>query len=246
MLDIDENEKYLPVIGENEDDYCTSFSLPRKSHDNVVNKFGKALLNVCKTLPMYFVNGKSDSDGQYTFISSNGRSVSDYCIMSAQLFYSMKDFIVREFDLSDHFPIICTFEMIKVMNMKEEQSGSDINRFKWKEEKRSNFIDNFNTEYVTEKLLSLDIELQDKDVNGAVKIMTDIFEFCASDMKCVKKPTCISKQPTWWDKECEVAKSRKNRALNTYRKSNTEEDEPSKTCVTIRRNVITSCRLTSV
>ena len=38
-------------------------------------------------------------------------------------------------------------------------------------------------------------------------------------MKCIKKPTCISKQPTWWDKECEVAKSRKNRALNTYRNS---------------------------
>ena len=226
MSDIDENEKYLPVIGENEDDYCTSFSLPRKSRDNVVNKFGKALLNVCKMLQIYFVNGrsKSDSDGQYTFISSNGRSVIDYCIMSAQLFYSMKDFIVKEFDLSEHFPIICIFEVIKVVNINEEQRGSDINRFKWKEEKRSNFIENFNTEYVEEKLLSLDVDLQDKDVNGAVKIMTDIFEFCASEMKCIKKPTCISKQPTWWDKECEVAKSRKNRALNTYRKSNTEED----------------------
>jgi hypothetical protein len=39
--------------------------------DNIVNKFGKALLStcICKILQMYFVNGrsKSDSEGHYTF-----------------------------------------------------------------------------------------------------------------------------------------------------------------------------------
>jgi hypothetical protein len=78
----------------------------------------------------------------------------------------------------------------KAVNRDKEQIGSDITRYGWKEDKRSNFKNNISTEYVKEKLLSLEFDLENKYVNGAVQHM-DTYEFYASDMKCAKKSYCI-------------------------------------------------------
>ena len=53
------------------------------------------------------LNGRSQLDpmGEYTFCSSNGRSVADYIFVSSSLFEKMADFTVESRDESDHFPI---------------------------------------------------------------------------------------------------------------------------------------------
>ena len=81
----DDNAAYIP--GGNL--YSPSdFDIPRFSSDKEVNVFGENLLEICKSLDIHIVNGRSQSDpvGQFTFISSRGASLIDYFIVSSQLF----------------------------------------------------------------------------------------------------------------------------------------------------------------
>ena len=62
-LDDDSDHAHLPYLYVS--DY---FSLPRTSCDNVVNNFGKMLINLCKSLCIHFVNGRKPGDetGNFT------------------------------------------------------------------------------------------------------------------------------------------------------------------------------------
>lgn len=54
----------------------------RHSYDSIVNKSGKEVLQMCKALGLYIVNGRTrgDSLGRFTYCSVLGNSVIDYAI----------------------------------------------------------------------------------------------------------------------------------------------------------------------
>ncbi len=54
-------------------------NFPRKNTDDQVNKNGKLLMELCRSLGLYLVNGrvKGDSLGRYTYSSFHGCSTVD-------------------------------------------------------------------------------------------------------------------------------------------------------------------------
>jgi hypothetical protein len=64
------------------DSIPSSIFPPRHNYENITNKNGSQLLQLCRKLGMYIVNGKlwGDSYGRYTYSSSLGSSTVDYFI----------------------------------------------------------------------------------------------------------------------------------------------------------------------
>ena len=63
-------------------------NLERHSSDNLINTFGRSLIDMCATLDLTIMNGHctGDEGGAFTFISPNGNSVVDYFLVSRCLF----------------------------------------------------------------------------------------------------------------------------------------------------------------
>ena len=81
----------------------------RQSQDkHKVDKYGKKLLELCRRLELFFVNGRVGNDRDIGLTTCNN-SVIDYAIVSPNLFQSIVDFNVLIFDpiLSDIHKPIC-------------------------------------------------------------------------------------------------------------------------------------------
>lgn len=93
-LDVQSLEKY-------------GLSIERKSKDNIVNSYGKRLVEVCKHCNMIILNGRSSSDQEGEFTCKK-TSVVDYCISNTEFLKHVQDLRILPFSpfLSDvHNPI---------------------------------------------------------------------------------------------------------------------------------------------
>ncbi len=93
-------------------------NFPRNNSDEQVNKNGKLLLELCRSLGLYLVNGRvrGDSLGRYTYSSFHGCSTVDYMITDLDSF-SFRAFTVKPLTpLSDHSQITL---YLKSENMKK-------------------------------------------------------------------------------------------------------------------------------
>ena len=80
----------------------------RSNQDNTVSKYGYKLLDMCKHLDLYIVNGRCGDDKDVGKTTSKNVSTVDYCIVTKDIFDKIEQFQVKEFDdmLSDiHFPL---------------------------------------------------------------------------------------------------------------------------------------------
>lgn len=86
----------------------SSLAHSRLSKDVVINANGKMLLSFLEDFNLLLLNGrtKGDSLGEFTYISSQGSSVIDLCVVSADLLDYVLDFQVASIPFSDHMPIV--------------------------------------------------------------------------------------------------------------------------------------------
>lgn len=113
-------------------DYEIDTPVPRHSEDNVVNHYGKELLEVCIAGQLRIVNGRVQPDnsiGAYTCHTPRGNSVVDYVITSANYLNEVKLFEVGEISpYSDHCPLIFQLSTnpgsIFGINKLSQQAGS--------------------------------------------------------------------------------------------------------------------------
>ena len=108
----------------------------RVNTDKMVNKNGKALINMCKANNVIIVNGRTGCDrniGDVTFKGHNGNSTIDYCITTPNMIPHIQNFQVDipDQNLSDkHSPIILTLKTkhsIGPTNQNEISIETDIN-----------------------------------------------------------------------------------------------------------------------
>ena len=98
------------------DDYTIDLDIiERQNCDNVVNAFGKRLIELCQMSGLRIVNGRKlgDSAGQKTCHEWNGSSTVDYMIIEESSFNKVKTFKVQEKlnHLSDHCPISAVIDI---------------------------------------------------------------------------------------------------------------------------------------
>ena len=87
------------------------FKNMRSSLDKYVNNYWERLLDLCKSLDMFIVNGRVGSDTPIGGATCKNVSVIDYAICTPNVFTCMNDFYVNDFApmLSDvHFAVCLT------------------------------------------------------------------------------------------------------------------------------------------
>ena len=121
----------------------------RNSKDQVINKSGRKLLELCRHTNLVIVNGRTmgDLEGKCTSFQYNGSSVIDYCIVDRQLYDSILYFNVHDVThISDHAPIsvcmnisTCIFPMSETGNNAYNYSQFPQS-FKWNEARYTDAI----------------------------------------------------------------------------------------------------------
>ena len=96
------------------------------------NRFGEALLDLCKATNMRIVNCrllKDHSIGDVTCYTHNGESVVDYVVTSLRNFQSISDFQIYNFsEYSDHAPL---YLALKTYTKLESQTKNERIFHKW-------------------------------------------------------------------------------------------------------------------
>ena len=232
---INDDISFLPNVDWYDSD---NFDLPRKSLDKngPVNNHGLALLELCKTLGVHFLNGRfiDDSSGHYTYCSPTGNSVVDYMLASTSLFNQISNFKVDTPDQSDHFPITCVLNYITPVPDQDEVQDDNVThpyvKYRWDPAKGDHFLELLQNEHTEHLLHDFNDQLSHNMIDEAVHILEIILQDAACDMKNNTtlskhkhdKPQRLHNNTVWWDDECERLKRNKNHLLNSYRKHKTE------------------------
>ena len=111
----------------NENLDALGINVNRSNSDKKTNNNGTKLIELCKNFDLRILNGRCGSDnstGDFTFISSNGKSTIDYTLLSAQLLPRVKEFKVDVLDtcLSDKHRTIYT--ILRADNLPRNASTS--------------------------------------------------------------------------------------------------------------------------
>jgi exonuclease III len=218
----------------------------RYSQDKVCDNYGKRLLNLCKELGLYILNGRVGSDKSIGHTTCKGVSVVDYVITTADVFHYASSFHIIPFDpmLSDvHNPVAVSFstpnkeviykekEPINPVSTKEKLD-SIPKRPKWKPDLRPNFIENINIDKITEvenKLTVMESSphgITGEDVNNISNLICNIVNNSAIEtgfvversIKNANRKPYKRKLPTkpWFNKNCEAVRKAYHVEKNVY------------------------------
>ena len=96
----------LPELEEFEEILNGDPEIPRQSVDSKVNKYGRILLNLCKSYGLYIVNGRfGEQSNGFTYVTQHGCSTIDYYIISRDVFELVKQCEVASQPESSHLPL---------------------------------------------------------------------------------------------------------------------------------------------
>ena len=200
---------------------CTGYSSPRNSQDSVTNTFGKMLRNLCIAFHGLILNGCAigDRQGKYTYLSPNGDSVIDYCLVITEgLTYSL-DLFVRDRVESQHMPLEIVFGSPKV-HKTSENTVRTYEKLCWDASK---------TEELEKKVQTPDFVNRISEATGLIDVSVDealvqFTETMTVSAECLKRvvKTCKKGKPQtraqWYDEECRENKKTAYDALKCYRK----------------------------
>ena len=164
---------------------------PRSSCDSTVNTSGRHLIDLCKLYSLCILNGRKGDDkgiGHYTYISPNGCSVIDYCLISYDLYYCVANFSVEEMSDSHHMPIKVALNIYNQCTTIDDNNNTDVPRitelsYKIPHQRQHEFKINveqiFTPEFVTG--LCNDIDNLNKDVNAIIHDINESLYACGTN-----------------------------------------------------------------
>ncbi len=220
---INDDNRYIPSLEDMEYDTDT-FQIPRCSSDNDINSYGRDLIDLCCSLGIHMMNGRStsDPDGSFTCFSGEGTSLVDYCICTSGIYELPYDFKVHTRCESDHFPVTLHLKPVYDNTQREpgqlDNSITTIKRYRWRPEQASKYFDVINRSLSNYDLQHFMFDIVE-DVNCAVDKLTCILTSCASlcSMETTERQQRAPKSAKWYDDECRDLKEKKYRCLNSFR-----------------------------
>ena len=148
------------------DDYVPDTQMPRFSEDEGhTNDNGLLLLDFCKQTGLRIMNGRVGDDkgiGSYTFVGHRGSSLVDYVLSSQNMFQYVNIFEVQEPNiLSDHCLIKFSFEFShgRCHSQENEQYETIFSKYKWKSERKPDFLHSLQQNAVTDQLNTLNTNI---------------------------------------------------------------------------------------
>ncbi|CAG2253464.1 unnamed protein product [Mytilus edulis] len=197
---IDENSrKYMNSINAL---YELGIPIKRSSKDiSNINNYGHKLLEFCKNLDLYIVNGRISNDQLVGAVTTSKNTLIDYAIVSPMLFKCISYFNIENFDpiLSDiHCPVVIHFDTSVILESVDTLSHDDnsnvVYKPKWKNNNANVFLENLNDENIhdlVEKLENLDVNnINVETVNNVILNCNSIIKNAAdkADMIVEFKP----------------------------------------------------------
>lgn len=134
------SDKYAPSF---ETAHSETIEGTRQSKDKEVNLYGKKLVNVCKSLNFYIINGRNirDMEGEYTFVGHQGNSMIDLGLTHIDN-HGCIQLEVGEQLFSSHQPVQLYLET-KSMQRAKSFHGNKVNLYRYRETKRDKVEANF-------------------------------------------------------------------------------------------------------
>ena len=210
------------------DDYIDfpCVTCPRRNVDNVVNTYGRRLIDLCIKCGVQILNGRdlfANDTNQYTCFRYNGKSVVDLLMTSAPSLPLITDFQIIDRNVnSDHAPISFTLALKNEtisQNIATRDTTSELKRYMWD----FNQIDNYalslvspaNTTYYEEFLCNI-INNSLNPTQVIDSFYSYLFGSISSVFKIQKSRDRNNQFPTkrWFDSEC---KQLKNKVNDSYR-----------------------------
>lgn len=171
----------------------------RKSKDAIVNSRGNNILSQADNNNLILLNGRSPGDynGEFTFISTQGRSVIDIALISTDAIFDISSFQVMNIPLSSHLP--CQIVLKYQANMPDMHT---LTRLKWNECRENEFFSHFN---------NIRIQASERNYEHFIDTIYNAAEKAGMLRKIV-----IGKQNSkkWFDKDCKIARKDMTVALN--------------------------------
>lgn len=198
--------------------YQTYITTQRQSYDSVVNKIGKQVLQMCKGLGLYIVNGRirGDSLGRFTYCSVLGSSVVDYSITDIEPGYINAFVVLPQLPISDHSQTIL---YLKKSVTHTEKTNIQPNLFplprtyKWSEHSNNDYTAALccdEIQYMVDTFLITQYQPNRKGMNLATRDLNIFIQLAKkSKLKISRsRKTSTKQKEKWFDREC--ASSKKN------------------------------------
>ena len=132
-----ELDKYLDIEEDFDDDNIEYNELlsTMQNEDKVIDSYGRKLIDLFKTTDHAIVNGRlcNDQNGNFTFCSTRGLSVTDYLLTHKFNLNSLNNFLILDFNnFSDHAPIYFTFPRKPTAKQTKSSTGESKQKMKKK------------------------------------------------------------------------------------------------------------------
>ena len=185
---------------------------PRHNHDKVTNKHGTQLIQLCRSLGLYIVNGRlrGDSFGRYTYSSPLGNSTVDYFITDLNLAAIRAFTVSPQTPLSDHNRT--TAYLNRSTQNHKEQTPNKLHtirkRYKWKGhsiEEYQNAIRQIKVQSRLDQFLKRTFQKNKESVDSAVETINNIFDLTASlaNLKIQnRRARKNNENDKWYDNDC--------------------------------------------
>ncbi|MEW8548127.1 MAG: reverse transcriptase family protein, partial [Candidatus Thiodiazotropha sp.] len=220
-------------------------SIPdRVSYDKKVNNYGYRLIELCKTLGINILNGRCGMDKNLGLFTCKDASVVDYIIASPNLFQSVIDFQVLDFDsiLSDvHCPLVLHIDgfsegSISSGEVPQNNISEVRKKIVWKNDSHTAFAESISLDEVREVCTLMDEykHINDDNINNLINVDTlvdkcnKILLKAAEDSGNVVNITDRSnvgniKRKPWYNNECKMLRKEYHRSKNYNRRQKTVE-----------------------
>ncbi|CAC5390984.1 unnamed protein product [Mytilus coruscus] len=210
-----------------------NISRVRNTPDDVVNGFGRKLLEFCKSNKVFILNGRVGQDVNAKPTSRNN-SVIDYIICTSHFLQFVSNFEIGEFSklFSDvHSPLSLHIDCQSLIKNKViENNFAQQNMIgKWKIEKINEYRTNIDTDkvdYVISKLNTYNDKenISKNDMNNLVHEVSDILTDSAKltfgknvYTKTILRNSKKQNNKQWYDKDCYKAKKELRKSQRLYK-----------------------------
>ena len=173
----------------------------------------------------------NDQNGNFTFCSTRGLSVTDYLLKHKFNIDSLNNFQILDLNnFSDHAPIYFTFPRKPTAKQTKSSTGESKHKIVFNEEKIADFKD-----LLSQNLFSFDVCINsDINIDKKTEVFTNFLYDNANKtfgkhISVTSKETKSSQtsKPKWFDKNCHEAKQEFKTARNIFARNKTNENRLS-------------------
>ena len=210
--------------------------ISRVNTDDIVNTYGRHLLELCKNNNLFILNGRLGCDQVEPKTTCKDRSTVDYFLCSVDNFDFINDFSILEFsDLySDvHCPLTLILNTDSSINFNRSEDTQIPSEPKakvrnWDSKNANIYIENFDVLRVAEIEMKIDDlsnshDISATSINEIVANIGTLFKTCSKEIGEVKKSprNYKGKAKPWFNTECSRAQNIYHKCRKMYNKYKT-------------------------